>query len=174
MRSARGSSIVVDGENVVPKVHAVLDKMAIFADRVRSGKWKGFTGERIKNVVNIGIGGSDLGPVMAYEALRAYADRSLTFRFVSNIDGTDLADATFDLDPAETLLIVASKTFTTLETLTNARSAREWVLKALHDVAARSAVVLDFDDDYLARRACAEIDVSHGALAGSDPGLRRL
>jgi glucose-6-phosphate isomerase len=133
LRAPKDSSIVVDGENVVPKVHAVLDKMANFAERVRSGKWKGFTGERIKNVINIGIGGSDLGPVMGYEALRAYADRSLTFRFVSNIDGTDLAEATLDLDPAETLFIVASKTFTTLETLTNAQSARTWCLKALHD-----------------------------------------
>jgi glucose-6-phosphate isomerase len=133
LRAPKGSSIVVDGENVVPEVHAVLDKMADFAERVRSGKWKGFTGERIKNIVNIGIGGSDLGPVMAYEALKTSSDRSLTLRFVSNIDGTDLAEATLDLDPAETLFIVASKTFTTLETLTNAHSAREWCLKALHD-----------------------------------------
>jgi len=133
LRAPRGSSIVVDGENVVPKVHAVLDKMADFARRVRSGEWRGYTGKRIKNIVNIGIGGSDLGPVMAYEALRAYSDLSMTFRFVSNIDGTDLAEAILDLDPAETLFIVASKTFTTLETLTNARSAREWALKALHD-----------------------------------------
>jgi glucose-6-phosphate isomerase len=133
LRAPRGSSIVVDGENVVPKVHAVLDKMADFARRVRSGEWLGHTGKRIKNIVNIGIGGSDLGPVMAYEALRAYSDLSMTFRFVSNIDGTDLAEAILDLDPTETLFIVASKTFTTLETLTNARSAREWTLKALHD-----------------------------------------
>jgi glucose-6-phosphate isomerase len=133
LRAPRGSSIVVDGENVVPRVHAVLDKMASFAERVRDGRWKGHTGERIKNIINIGIGGSDLGPVMAYEALRAYADHSLTLRFVSNIDGTDLVEATHDLDPAETLFIVASKTFTTLETLTNAHSARTWCLKALHD-----------------------------------------
>ncbi len=133
LRAPRGASIVVDGENVVPKVHAVLDKMAEFARRVRSGEWRGYTGKRIKNVVNIGIGGSDLGPVMAYEALRAYSDLSTTFRFVSNIDGTDLAEAIIDLDPTETLFIVASKTFTTQETLTNARSAREWALKALHD-----------------------------------------
>ncbi len=133
LRAPRGASIVVDGENVVPKVHAVLDKMADFARRVRSGEWLGYSGKRIKNVVNIGIGGSDLGPVMAYEALRAYSDLSMTFRFVSNIDGTDLAEAILDLDPTETLFIVASKTFTTLETLTNARSAREWTLKAMHD-----------------------------------------
>jgi glucose-6-phosphate isomerase len=133
LRAPRSASIVVDGENVVPKVHVVLDKMADFARRVRSGEWRGHTGKRIKNVVNIGIGGSDLGPVMAYEALRAYSELSMTFRFVSNIDGTDLAEAILDLDPTETLFIVASKTFTTLETLTNARSAREWALKALHD-----------------------------------------
>src|SRR5439155_3374027 len=133
LRAPRGSSIIADGKNVVPQVHAVLDKMADFSERVRSGKWKGFTGERIKNIVNIGIGGSDLGPVMAYEALKAYSDRELTFRFVSNIDGTDLAEATHDLDPAETLFIVSSKTFTTLETLTNAKSARTWCLGALGD-----------------------------------------
>jgi glucose-6-phosphate isomerase len=133
LRSPRGSSIEVDGENVVPKVHSVLGKMAGFASRVRSGEWKGHTGQRIRNIVNIGIGGSDLGPVMAYEALRSYSERTLTVRFVSNIDGTDLAEATHDLDPAETLFIVASKTFTTLETLTNAHSARAWCLQALHD-----------------------------------------
>ena len=116
----RGASIIVDGENVVPQVHAVLDKMAAFADRVRSGEWQGHTGKPIKNIVNIGIGGSDLGPVMAYEALRHYSDRAMTFRFVSNVDGTDFAEAVRDLDPAETLFIVASKTFTTLETMTNA------------------------------------------------------
>jgi glucose-6-phosphate isomerase len=121
----------VDGENVVPHVHAVLDKMADFADRVRSGDWKGHTGRRIKNVVNIGIGGSDLGPVMAYEALRYYSDRALTFRFVSNVDATDFVEATRDLDPTETLFIVSSKTFTTLETMTNAQSAREWLLTGL-------------------------------------------
>ena len=121
----------MDGENVVPQVHAVLDKMADFANRVRSGAWKGHTGKRIRNVINIGIGGSDLGPVMAYEALRHYSDRDMTFRFVSNVDGTDFAEATRDLDPAETLFIVSSKTFTTLETMTNAHSARDWSLEGL-------------------------------------------
>src|SRR6202795_2411028 len=118
LRAPRGASIVVDGENVVPKVHAVLDRMADFATRVRSGAWQGHTGKRIRNVVNIGIGGSDLGPVMAYEALRHYSDRNLTMRFVSNVDGTDFAEATRDLDPAETLFIISSKTFTTLEPIT--------------------------------------------------------
>ena len=131
LRAPRGASIVVDGKNVVPDVHAVLDKMAGFADRVRNGEWKGHTGKRIRNVINIGIGGSDLGPVMAYEALRHYSDRSMTFRFVSNVDGIDLVEATRDLDPAETLFIVSSKTFTTLETLTNAQSARDWLLAGL-------------------------------------------
>ena len=138
LRAPRGESIVVDGENVVPEVHAVLDKMADFADRVRSGEWKGHTGKRIRNVVNIGIGGSDLGPVMAYEALRHYSDRDLTFRFVSNVDGTDFAEATRDLDPAETLFIVSSKTFTTLETMTNARTARAWSLAGLAATKRRS------------------------------------
>ena len=128
LRAPRGASIVVDGKNVVPEVHAVLDRMADFSERVRSGAWKGHTGKRIRNVVNIGIGGSDLGPVMAYEALRHYSDRDLTFRFVSNVDGTDFAEATRDLDPAETLFIVSSKTFTTLETMTNAQTARAWSL----------------------------------------------
>jgi len=131
LRAPRGASIVVDGENVVPQVHAVLDRMAGFSNRVRSGAWKGHTGKRIRNVVNIGIGGSDLGPVMAYEALKHYSERSLTFRFVSNVDGTDFVEATRDLDPAETLFIVSSKTFTTLETMTNAESARDWLLKGL-------------------------------------------
>jgi len=131
LRAPRGSSIIVDGENVVPQVHAVLDKMADFSDRVRSGAWKGHTGKRIRNVINIGIGGSDLGPVMAYEALKHYSERTMTFRFVSNVDGTDLVEATRDLDPAETLFIVASKTFTTLETMTNAHSARDWSLAGL-------------------------------------------
>ncbi len=126
----------MDGEDVVPQVHAVLDKMAGFATRVRSGQWKGHTGKPIRNVVNIGIGGSDLGPVMAYEALRYYSQRDLTFRFVSNIDGTDLAEATRDLDAAETLFIISSKTFTTLETMTNAHTARDWALKTLKDTAA--------------------------------------
>ncbi len=131
LRAPRGASIVVDGENVVPQVHAVLDKMTEFANRVRSGAWKGHTGQRIRNVINVGIGGSDLGPVMAYEALRYYSERSMTFRFVSNVDGTDFAEAVRDLDPAETLFIISSKTFTTLETMTNAQSAREWTLKGL-------------------------------------------
>ena len=131
LRAPRGASMVVDGENVVPQVHAVLDKMAAFAGRVRSGGWKGYTGKHIRNVVNIGIGGSDLGPVMAYEALKHYSDRAMTFRFVSNVDGTDFVEATRDLDPVETLFIVSSKTFTTLETMTNARSARDWSLAAL-------------------------------------------
>jgi len=131
LRAPRGAAIVVDGENVVPQVHAVLDKMGEFSDRVRSGAWKGHTGKRIRNVINIGIGGSDLGPVMAYEALKYYSERSMTFRFVSNVDGTDFVEAVRDLDPAETLFIISSKTFTTLETMTNARSAREWALKGL-------------------------------------------
>jgi glucose-6-phosphate isomerase len=131
LRAPRDASIVVDGENVVPEVHAVLDKMSAFADRVRSGEWKGHTGKRIRNVLNIGIGGSDLGPVMAYEALRHYSERGMTFRFISNVDSTDFAEAVHDLDPAETLFIVASKTFTTLETMTNAGSARDWSLKGL-------------------------------------------
>ena len=131
LRAPRGESIVVDGENVVPGVHAVLDRMADFSDRVRGGSWKGHTGQRIRNVVNIGIGGSDLGPAMAYDALRPYADRALSVRFVSNVDPADFSEATVDLDPAETLFVIASKTFTTLETLTNARVAREWVLAAL-------------------------------------------
>jgi glucose-6-phosphate isomerase len=131
LRAPKGASIMVDGENVVPEVHRVLDKMAGFADRIRSGEWKGHTGKRIRNVINIGIGGSDLGPVMAYEALKHYSERAMTFRFVSNVDGTDFAEATRDLDAAETLFIVSSKTFTTLETMTNAQSAREWSLSGL-------------------------------------------
>jgi glucose-6-phosphate isomerase len=131
LRAPRGASIVVDGENVVPQVHTVLNKMADFSNRVRSGAWKGHTGKRIRNVVNIGIGGSDLGPVMAYEALKHYSERTMTFRFVSNIDGTDFAEAVHDLDPAETLFIVSSKTFTTLETMTNAQTGRDWLLKGL-------------------------------------------
>uniref|UniRef100_A0A7C1FUJ5 Glucose-6-phosphate isomerase n=1 Tax=Caldilinea aerophila TaxID=133453 RepID=A0A7C1FUJ5_9CHLR len=133
LRAPRDAHIYVDGEDVVPEVHAVLGRMSDFARRVRSGEWKGFTGKRIRNIVNIGIGGSDLGPVMAYEALRHYSERNLTFRFVSNIDGTDFAEAVRDLDPAETLFIVASKTFTTLETMTNAQTARRWLLDALGD-----------------------------------------
>jgi glucose-6-phosphate isomerase len=131
LRAPADTVIEVDGENVVPRVHAVLDKMADFADRVRTGEWTGHTGKRIKNVVNIGIGGSDLGPAMAYEALRAFTARELTFRFVSNVDGADLHEAVRDLDPAETLFIVASKTFTTIETITNATSARSWLLAGL-------------------------------------------
>ena len=130
LRMPRGSSIVVDGKNVVPEVHAVLDKMAEFSNRVRSGAWTGHSGKRIRNIINIGIGGSDLGPVMAYEALKYHSDRSMTFRFVSNVDGTDFVEAVQGLDPAETLFIVSSKTFTTLETMTNAQTAREWALKA--------------------------------------------
>ncbi|MGA8440083.1 MAG: glucose-6-phosphate isomerase [Candidatus Sulfotelmatobacter sp.] len=131
LRAPRDASVVVDGENVVPKVHAVLDRMANFANRVRSGEWKGYTGKRIRNVINVGIGGSDLGPVMAYEALKHYADRAMTFRFVSNIDGTDFAEAVRDLDSAETLFVISSKTFTTLETMTNAQTARAWSLAGL-------------------------------------------
>jgi glucose-6-phosphate isomerase len=136
LRAPKGQSIVVDGEDVVPQVHAVLDKMADFSTRVRSGEWKGHTGKPIRNVINIGIGGSDLGPVMAYEALRHYSRRDLTFCFVSNIDGTDFAEATRDLDAEETLFIISSKTFTTLETMTNAHTARDWALKTLKDPAA--------------------------------------
>ncbi len=131
LRAPRDASILVDGEDVVPQVHAVLDRMASFSSRVRDGEWLGHTGKRIRNVVNIGIGGSDLGPVMAYEALKHYGQRDLGFRFVSNVDGTDFAEAVRDLDASETLFIVASKTFTTLETMTNARTARAWLLKAL-------------------------------------------
>ena len=131
LRAPRHASIVVDGQDVMPQVHAVLDRMASFSDRVRRGEWKGHTGKPIRNIVNIGIGGSDLGPVMAYEALRYYSDRRLTFRFVSNIDGNDFVEAVHDLDPAETLFIVSSKTFTTLETMTNARTARAWLLDGL-------------------------------------------
>ena len=131
LRAPKGTSIMVDGKNVVPEVHRVLDKMAEFADHIRSGEWKGHTGKRIRNVINIGIGGSDLGPVMAYEALKYYSDRAMTFRFVSNVDGTDFVEATRDLDAAETLFIISSKTFTTLETMTNAHSARDWSLRGL-------------------------------------------
>ncbi|MFB7163246.1 glucose-6-phosphate isomerase [Streptomyces sp. NPDC056242] len=133
LRAPRDAVVEVDGENVVPQVHAVLDKMAVFAGKVRSGEWTGHTGKRIKNVVNIGIGGSDLGPAMAYEVLRSFTDRDLTVRFVSNVDGADLHEAVRDLDPAETLFIIASKTFTTIETITNATAARSWLLTALGD-----------------------------------------
>ena len=131
LRAPKGESIIVDGEDVVPQVHAVLEKMANFSNRVRSGEWKGYTGKRIRNIINIGIGGSDLGPHMAYDALQYYTDRNLTVRFVSNIDGNEFVESTRDLDPAETLFIVSSKTFTTLETLTNAHSARDWLVSAL-------------------------------------------
>jgi glucose-6-phosphate isomerase len=131
LRAPRGASIIVDGQNVVPEVHAVLERMTDFSNRIRSGTWKGHTGKRIRNVINIGIGGSDLGPVMAYEALKHYSDRNLSFRFVSNVDSTDFVEATRELDPAETLFIVSSKTFTTLETMTNAQSARDWLLVGL-------------------------------------------
>jgi glucose-6-phosphate isomerase len=133
LRAPKGESIIVDGQDVVPPVHAVLDKMAAFSNRVRSGEWKGHTGKRIRNVINIGIGGSDLGPVMAYEALKYYSDRNMVFRFVSNVDGTDFAEAVIDLNPEETLFIVSSKTFTTLETMTNAHTARDWAIKGLKD-----------------------------------------
>ncbi len=132
LRAPRGASILHDGQNVVPEVHAVLDRMADFADRVRTGAWTGHTGKRIRNVINVGIGGSDLGPVMAYEALRHYSARDMTFRFVSNVDGTDFAEAVLGLDPAETLFIISSKTFTTLETMTNAHTARDWLLAGLN------------------------------------------
>src|SRR5437660_9007117 len=154
LRAPRGTSIVLDGENVVDQVHAVLDRMTESSKRVRSGAWTGHTGKRIRNVINIGIGGSDLGPVMAYEALKHYSDRALTFGFVSNVDGTDFAEAVLDLDPAETLVIVASKTFTTLETMTNAQSARAWLLEAFGgDVkaVARHFVAVSTNADEVAR-----------------------
>ena len=153
LRTPKGHSILVDGEDVVPQVHAVLDKMADFSARVRSGEWKGHTGKSVRNVINIGIGGSDLGPVIAYEALRYYSQRDLSFRFVSNVDGTDFAEATRDLDAEETLFIVSSKTFTTLETMTNAHTARDWVLKTLKDPAAiaRHFVAVSTNDAEVAR-----------------------
>jgi glucose-6-phosphate isomerase len=132
LRAPKGSTIEVDGKNVVPEVHETLEKMSAFAERIRNGEWKGHSGKKIRNVINVGIGGSDLGPVMAYEALKKYSERSLTFRFVSNVDGTDFAEATADFDPAETLWVISSKTFTTLETMTNARTARDWTLKAFN------------------------------------------
>ena len=139
LRAPRGAAIIHDGQNVVPEVHAVLDKMVDFADRVRRGAWKGHTGKRIRNVINVGIGGSDLGPVMAYEALKHYSERAMTFRFVSNVDGTDFAEAVRDLDPAETLFIISSKTFTTLETMTNAHTARDWLLAGLNGESSATA-----------------------------------
>ncbi|MFF2961444.1 glucose-6-phosphate isomerase [Streptomyces sp. NPDC057963] len=153
LRAPRDAVIEVDGENVVPAVHAVLDKMAAFSDRVRSGEWTGHTGKRIKNIVNIGIGGSDLGPAMAYEVLRSFTDRSLTVRFVSNVDGADLHEAVRDLDPAETLFVIASKTFTTIETITNATSARNWLLtglKADQDAVAKHFVALSTNAEKVA------------------------
>ncbi|GHO95360.1 glucose-6-phosphate isomerase [Reticulibacter mediterranei] len=153
LRAPKDQSIVVDGENVVPAVHAVLDKMANFSNRVRSGAWTGYTGKRIRSIVNIGIGGSDLGPYMAYDALKHYSDRDLTCRFVSNIDGTDFVEATHDLDPAETLFVISSKTFTTLETLTNARSARDWCVKALgsEDAVAKHFVAVSTNEKEVAK-----------------------
>ncbi len=153
LRAPKGQAIVVDGEDVVPGVHAVLDKMADFSTQVRNGEWKGYTGKRIRNIVNIGIGGSDLGPVMAYEALRHYSQRDLTFRFISNIDGTDLIEATHDLDAEETLFIIASKTFTTLETMTNAHTARDWLLKTLNhpDAVARHFVAVSTNVEEVAQ-----------------------
>jgi glucose-6-phosphate isomerase len=153
LRAPRTAAIVVDGVDVVAEVHAVLDKMAGFANQVRDGEWKGYTGKRIRNIVNIGIGGSDLGPVMAYEALKHYSDRSLNFRFVSNVDGTDFVEATIDLDPEESLFIVSSKTFTTLETMTNANTAREWVIQKLGspDAVARHFVAVSTNTEEVAR-----------------------
>jgi len=153
LRAPRDATIIVDGQNVVPEVHAVLDKMTDFSNRVRSGEWKGYTGKRIRNVINVGIGGSDLGPVMAYEALRYYSDRSMTFRFISNIDGNEFVEATRDLDPAETLFIISSKTFTTLETLTNAHSARNWCVRALgsEDAVARHFVAVSTNEKEVAK-----------------------
>ncbi len=153
LRAPRDAVINVDGQNVVPEVHQVLDRMSAFADKIRSGEWKGFTQKRIRNIVNIGIGGSDLGPAMAYDALRWYSDRDLQVRFVSNIDGTDFVEATRDLSPAETLFIISSKTFTTLETMTNARTARAWLVGALGDerAVARHFVAVSTNADEVAR-----------------------
>jgi glucose-6-phosphate isomerase len=153
LRAPKGQSILVDGEDVVPQVHAVLDRMSAFAAKIRSGDWKGHTGQRIRSVVNIGIGGSDLGPVMAFEALKHYSERALEFRFVSNVDGTDFAEATVDLDPAETLFIISSKTFTTLETMTNAQTARQWCLNALKDpqAVARHFVAVSTNHDEVSK-----------------------
>jgi glucose-6-phosphate isomerase len=153
LRAPRGQSIMVDGEDVVLQVHAVLDRMSAFASKIRSGDWKGHTGRRIRNVVNIGIGGSDLGPVMAFEALKHFSERALDFRFVSNVDGTDFAEATGDLDPAETLFIISSKTFTTLETMTNAQTARQWCLNALKDpqAVARHFVAVSTNHDEVSK-----------------------
>ena len=153
MRAPKSEQILVDGVDVVPGVHAVLDRMAAFSEQVRSGRWQGYTGKPIRNVINIGIGGSDLGPVMAYEALKHYSKRDMTFRFVSNVDGTDFEEATRDLDPEETLFIVSSKTFTTLETMTNAHTARVWALKALHhkEAVARHFVAVSTNAEEVAK-----------------------
>ena len=153
LRAPREESIVVDGKNVIAEVHEVLDRMTIFADRVRTGQWLGYTGKRIRNVINIGIGGSDLGPVMAYEALRHYSQRDMTFRFISNIDGTDFQEATQDIDPEETLFVICSKTFTTLETLTNAQTAREWSLRKLQhsQAVARHFVAVSTNDEEVSK-----------------------
>jgi len=163
LRAPADADIRVDGENVVPEVHRMLDKMHVFADQIRNKEWKGFTGKAIKNIVNIGIGGSDLGPVMAYEALKFYSDRSLAFRFVSNVDGNDFAEAVRGLSPEETLFIVSSKTFTTLETMTNARTAREWILKSLGDekATARHFVAVSTNE-----KAVAEFGIDTGNIFG--------
>ena len=163
LRMPRGKRLVVDGVDVVAEVHEVLDRMAAFADELRSGRWTGHTGKPIRNVVNIGIGGSDLGPVMAYEALRHYSARDLRFRFVSNVDSTDFVEATRDLDPAETLFVVCSKTFTTLETMTNARSAREWALAALGE---ESAVARHFVAVSTNSRGVAEFGIDVANMFG--------
>ncbi len=162
LRAPKGASILVDGENVVPEVHAVLDKMADFSNRVRSGEWKGHTGKRIRNVINIGIGGSDLGPVMAYEALKHYSERDMTFRFVSNVDGTDMTEAVRDLDPSETLFIVSSKTFTTLETMTNAHSARTWSMAGLGG-----------DQEVQSRSTCVAVSTNAADVARNSASIRR-
>ncbi len=160
LRAPSGARMLVDGKNVVPEVHAVLDRMAAFAERGRNGDWLGHSGKRIRNVINIGIGGSDLGPVMAYEALRFYSRRDMSFRFVSNVDGTDLSEAVRDIDPGETLFIISSKTFTTLETLTNAHAARTWCVKGLGDekAVARHFVALSTNNEEVAKFG---IDVSN-------------
>jgi glucose-6-phosphate isomerase len=163
LRAPKSESIKVDGEDVVPEVHKVLDKMSGFADRIRSGEWKGHTGKRIKNIINIGIGGSDLGPVMAYEALKHYSQRDLTFRFVSNVDGTDFAEAVQDLNADETLFLVASKTFTTLETMTNAHSARDWALASLKD---DSAIAKHFVAISTNAKAVAEFGIDTANMFG--------
>ena len=168
LRAPADRHLVVDGHDVVPDVHEVLDRMGAFALKVRLGEWKGFTGKPVRNVVNIGIGGSDLGPAMATEALRNYADRSMRFRFVSNIDGTDIRDATLDLDPAETLFVVSRKTFTTLETLTNARTARDWLVAGLGDDGGRRAPLRRRVDQR--RPRCASSASTRRTCSGSGTG----